>query len=362
MNKNILYYPTIEFKKEDYKWLWIASLLWDKIYRIVPDGYCLDEPQNIQELCSSGDIGIPLAPNRYSEEIASDFLKKIEEEYWNAAALEFNHDDIEKYKDYTRVHKDKVDVTLRNIMLMDNKNLQDDEWLFVPQEMANVYMTYLANHIASENNLALNTHNYDIWTASTFFQFDDAIQDGVFWGRDYTNKSTAVLASILIKDFIPENLMGISPKELLKFRKSRGGEREEFLLEVQKLNDKLAAVKDERIIEQIVNDELSKVEKSLEQYKKSMDLIKATKWTGSLSMLTTLAIDGAGYINPEANFIKPLTTCGLGIGLITGLIQNRIQKELTPYSYLTSLKTLNNHNFGEYNYHLYRKLEEFIND
>src|SRR6266576_3973995 len=32
-----LYYPTIEF--QDYAWLWSASLLWDRIYRIVPKGY-----------------------------------------------------------------------------------------------------------------------------------------------------------------------------------------------------------------------------------------------------------------------------------------------------------------------------------
>ena len=32
-----LYYPTIEF--QNYSWLWSASLLWDRIYRIVPESY-----------------------------------------------------------------------------------------------------------------------------------------------------------------------------------------------------------------------------------------------------------------------------------------------------------------------------------
>ena len=41
MDKNILYYPTIEFNAADYEWLWRAALLWDKVYRIVPDGYSL---------------------------------------------------------------------------------------------------------------------------------------------------------------------------------------------------------------------------------------------------------------------------------------------------------------------------------
>lgn len=59
MSNSILYYPTIEFRHEDYQWLWNAALFADKIYRIVPPGYELNEPRNIRELCSTGEIGIP---------------------------------------------------------------------------------------------------------------------------------------------------------------------------------------------------------------------------------------------------------------------------------------------------------------
>ena len=33
MSNSILYYPTIEFRHEDYQWLWNAALFADKIYR-----------------------------------------------------------------------------------------------------------------------------------------------------------------------------------------------------------------------------------------------------------------------------------------------------------------------------------------
>lgn len=56
MSNSILYYPTIEFRHEDYQWLWNAALFADKIYRIVPPGYELNEPRNIRELCSTGEI------------------------------------------------------------------------------------------------------------------------------------------------------------------------------------------------------------------------------------------------------------------------------------------------------------------
>ena len=66
MGNSILYYPTIEFRSDDYRWLWIASLFADKIYRIVPPGYKLSEPRNIRTLCSTGEIGIPISPVPYS--------------------------------------------------------------------------------------------------------------------------------------------------------------------------------------------------------------------------------------------------------------------------------------------------------
>jgi hypothetical protein len=49
MSNSILYYPTIEFRHEDYQWLWNAALFADKIYRIVPPGYKLNEPRNIRD-------------------------------------------------------------------------------------------------------------------------------------------------------------------------------------------------------------------------------------------------------------------------------------------------------------------------
>lgn len=89
MSNSILYYPTIEFRHEDYQWLWNAALFADKIYRIVPPGYELNEPRNIRELCSTGEIGIPLSPVPYSKEASEEFSKFMDENHRKAAALAF---------------------------------------------------------------------------------------------------------------------------------------------------------------------------------------------------------------------------------------------------------------------------------
>src|SRR5580700_7572398 len=94
---NALYYPTIEF--QDYEWLWSAALLWDRIYRIVPEGYEPDDPENIQILAEGGEIGIPLRPGPYTKDTADEFLGKISSGDWDAAALEFDMDEA-----YARLH------------------------------------------------------------------------------------------------------------------------------------------------------------------------------------------------------------------------------------------------------------------
>lgn len=362
MSKNILYYPTIEFKSEDYRWLWVSSLLWDRIYRIVPDGYKLNEPRNIQELCSTDEIGIPLSPNKYSKRASDEFLLKLESREWQAAALEFDHEDIELYNQYCRVHKDKIDVTLRNVLLLDKDISQDEDWLYVPREMSNLYMAYLAKYIADENKLALNTHDTDFWTASTFFSYDTQIQSGYFPGEEYIDRSYAVLASLLIKDIIPENIMNITPKELIKFRQQRKDERTQFIQAIDSFRENLSGISDERILRDIISEEKAKVEYALNNYKKSMDIIKATRWTGHLTSLLTIAADALGYIKVDTNTISAITSGSVGLGFITGLVEKNVSVKETPYSYLTSLKKILPDKFDNYHYNLYRQVEEFIND
>ena len=106
MSNSILYYPTIEFRPEDYRWLWSASLLWDKVFGIVPPGYKLNEPRNIKELCSTGEIGIPISPLPYSNEASIEFSDFMANNRSKAAALSLiDSDDLE----YIRIHSSKID-------------------------------------------------------------------------------------------------------------------------------------------------------------------------------------------------------------------------------------------------------------
>ena len=73
-----LYYPTIEFR--DKEWLWNACLLWDKIYRIVPQDYRPDDLFEIQQIIMNSDIISDLDPSSYASEISSEFIEGLESE------------------------------------------------------------------------------------------------------------------------------------------------------------------------------------------------------------------------------------------------------------------------------------------
>ena len=113
-NHSALYYPSIEFS--DPQWLWASSLIWDRIYRIVPSDYVPEDSENIRRITESGEIGIAIHPDKYAKAVSEEFLKKLETKHWDAAALVGNMDD-----EYARLHSDKVDVQLRNLIIAKGK-------------------------------------------------------------------------------------------------------------------------------------------------------------------------------------------------------------------------------------------------
>ena len=326
MSKDVLYYPTIEFAPSDYEWLWRASLLWDKVYRIVPDGYMPADPPEIQELCSTGEIGIKLSPNSYSSKASTSFIDKLNNRDWQAIALQYADDDLRQFKDYAKLHKSKADVALRELALISNDCYENDEWLCMPREMANQYMVYLATEIARSNTLSLYTSN------------DGNVQEGFFPGEDYVESNMAALASVVVNNVFPTNLLDVTPKQLHIFRTKRKDERQQFQNAVDEFYNKLNSVTDPYILKQIIKEEIDEVEYALGQYKKSMDILRAVKFGGLITSFVTIVTDALGYVDFGTQIVQPLTTTGIGISIITGLLEKKLTQRQTPYSYLGQRK------------------------
>lgn len=369
MSNSILYYPTIEFRREDYLWLWTASLLWDKIYRIVPPNYVVNEPTNIKKLCESGEIGIPISPIDYRVDISDDFSNFMEEHRRDAAALTY-HD-----SEYIKVHESKIDVKLQHEFMYD-MGVQKDQngWLYLNPQISNFYMTFLANHIAKKNDLSLYTDNRELWVASTYFLFDGRIQNNYFPGENFCEPSSEALVSLMLPEFYPTNILDISPELLLRFREKRKDERIQFIEAINSFREKLSAATAPEVISVIVNDEKKKIEKATTNYKKSMDILKVVKFGGIMTTLLTITADALGYNPLSQTTSSILATSGMGLNILTGLGQKIIPKPTNnPYTYLAQIKsTFDLHHYvsndtsmslvDKYNYTLYREFEEFIED
>jgi len=359
MNNYALYYPTIEFT--DYQWLWSAALLWDRIYRIVPAGYQPFDPPNVLSLMETGEIGIPIHPDEYAPDIAKKFIGKLKSGKWDAAALS---DDIPD--EYKRLHKDKVDVVLREMIIAKGRGDKKGEWLDVPTDFAAHYMTYLANAIAEKNGLQMLSDSTPAWTGATYFKFNGGVEDCPY--DEYSHQ----LATLVVKDFLPDNILSIQAADILSFRKKYRSERQRFLLSMQSCAKDLSDCKDEHIFQDIIHDKKKDIELALKDFRGSLSALNAVTLTGLKSLTFPVCTKIASVIggkNLDPSTLMIISCGGAALGLVSGLSDwNQKRKKLLKecdYSYLIHMRR---HWKGvamyenDYNYYLSRVMEEFIND
>ena len=373
MSNSILYYPTIEFRHEDYQWLWQASLFWDKIYRIVPPGYELNEPRNIKAICSTEEIGIPISPVKYAKKASEEFSDFMCSNHFKAAALSLVDDEE---TEYIRIHSSKMDVKLLKDIFYKIKQIdEDDNWLYANPNTVNFYMTFLANHIAKKNSLSLYTRNQELWTTSTYFLYDGDMQDGYYPTDDYVDPSAEALISFMIPDVFPQNILDVPPKDILRFREKRKDERALFMSAIDNLRTEIQKADAPEILKEVLHTEKQKIDKAVNEYKKSMDILKVISFGGVLTTALTIGADVLGYANNIPDLYQGIVgSSGLWVGLLTGLARKRNKRVQNPYTYLGHIKRsfslypnsdrifANAAFWEQYNYTLYRGFEEFIND
>ncbi|MHB8065389.1 MAG: hypothetical protein ACYDG2_22715 [Ruminiclostridium sp.] len=367
MAKSVLYYPTIEFTNPE--WLWTASILWDRIYRIVPEGYIPNDGNNIRELVESGNFIQNINPKPYASNSSEKFFEFLNDKKraW-ACALESAryHNDT-----YVKMHKNKVDVKLRNMLLAKTK--ANNDWLDVPNDVATLYMLFLAGDIAESNSLELGTDRSEAWCGSNFFEFDGQIDT-----HPEENDKT-YLCALTINNIVPRNILNLSPQELIRFRNQSRDERIIFFKNIEEFSDSLSKCNDKQVIADIINDHIYSIKKSEEDYKHRCRDIAASNFFGIRTAVTPIVIPVVESIKnlPEDIKVK-LELLGVGIGMI-GYCFNTLQaitKERRNYrsNYLFQLQKhiprfiSENSDYNDVNVHveyhnlLNYELEHFIYD
>jgi hypothetical protein len=354
-----LYYPTIEF--QEYEWLWGASLLWDRIYKIVPERYEPDEPPNVLELLEEGEIGIPINPKEYAHAVADEFVEKLSSPQWDACALSYSPGD--STEDYRRIHKNKIDVRLREMLISKGQASAQGDWFQVPNEFSAHYMTYLANAIAEKNKLHLVSDFSTAWTCSNYFRYDGKIDDYP------ASHLESQLALFIVKEFLPTNLTTITTKELIRFRRERREQRQRFMKSIQTAAQSISRCTDPAIVQDLVRDLKKDIDSAIDDYKRSADILKVTGWTGLKTLsfpVLTAVIKMLVELDPAS--VAVLSTAGLGLGVLTGLREYQHKKaqlaKTSDYSYLISMRKnwIGRDQTASYTESLWKEVDDFIND
>lgn len=267
-----IYYPSINFR--DKNWVLGASLLWDKIYRIVPEGIeCEDHPE-LKPLIETGDIGAVLRP-QYREEVADKVLAEIEES--RAAAFVLSDEE-----DYTRLHLEKLDVKLRTIL--DEYCHKEQNWYGVPTNFSTHYMCCLAYTMAEKNNLNVISDSSGAWTSESWFRYDGNIEI-------YNDESCmdSILSVFSIPEISPYNFSTCSSEKIIKLRDKYRDERSLFMNKIIDVYKKFSKIQNPDIANDYIQHEKDEFDRAVKDYRKIISENFTNRLLGSVSVLIPIA-------------------------------------------------------------------------
>ena len=257
MSKDVLYYPTIEFYDE--AWLKTSLCLWDKIYRIVPDSY---EPKDSDEVKIALDNGlvenIILNINDLSQtaELFESYLENAE--IVPAAVEGWENIDV-------RLHPEKVDARILPILEGMAKKFDPDGFLSISEEVANIYMLFLADVVSKRRSISKLTDNADMFAIMHYFA-NDANFDRMIYNED----SSEVASSLVITTLMPKGVEFIGIDKVIDFRKNTVDGRAKFRESIDQLVSELCLIEDTGFKKERINEFQERIEKN------NRDILKQT--------------------------------------------------------------------------------------
>jgi len=346
---SILYYPHIEFKNE--AWVKSSLLLWDHVYRIVPENYIPNDSDEIKKLVDEDLVRNIKLNDQDRGETFDEFLTLCDrlENHLPAGLIP---------SDEERIHPEKIDSRLYPYLDLIGEHFVDEEkWLHLSKELARGYMFKLSQVVARFRNLNRGTDDIDAWSINPFFcengNFGEFLQDP---------ESKGFLCSVTLEDVIPEKIGTVGSKELIQFIKSRKDERKLLRDKFDELTSHIAKVSNIQHAGQVSMDFVNDLIESKEQYRKSMDSWREIKAlpisTGVPVSLTALSALAGNNTNP---FNLKIVVGGLAIGAICCYADfYRVKKRRDPSysSYLIQIDELCRNVAKASRV----RLEEFIND
>lgn len=349
MPDSILYYPHIEFQNE--AWVKSSLLLWNHVYRIVPEGYRPKDSDEIKVLVDADLVRNIRLNDEDRGQTVDEFLSLCDrlEENMPAGLIPSDED---------RIHPDKIDKRLYPYLdLIGEYFIDEDRWLHLSKELARGYMFKLSQVVARMRHLNRGTDDLDAWSISPFFcenaNFGEFLRD---------KDASGFFCSVTLEDVVPENIGDVSARNIISFVNNRRDERSQLREKFYEFTSNLSMISNAEHAAQVGDDFIKDLMISKEEYRKSMD-----NWKD----IPALAISTGGPVSMTAlgmlSAIKgnPFSLLRIAGSLVMGAIcsyadyrKTKKRRDPSYSSYLIGIDKLCNNVTGE----SYTRLEEFIND
>ena len=277
-----LYYPFIHFKDDN--WLKLGALYWDKIGRIVPTDYATDDSETVKALDSLITV---LRPEIEGPEFAKSFIDFIEQyapklQAKYALALREQWDSLPEARRPPRpggpsgndprlgyIFYEKIPPDLYWAMKTTGLASTDDrgsQWIGMHPDLAWVYMTAFAEHIAEKNGLRPLTDEMSDHVALSGLSIERLAQallskTPIVGFQPTANEREEVLFSVAFRTIVPKDISKIHVDKILEFRDKYPNERASFQAAVTKfLSDRewLGKISDRHVLEERLQDEYAK--------------------------------------------------------------------------------------------------------
>ena len=350
----ILYYPSIDFQSTE--WVKSSLLLWDKVFRIVPEGCEPKDNDEIRTFVDAGLIENIMPTNDEKKSIEKSFkrtCKQMESPQYRPAGLQST--------DYDLIHVDKIDNRLYPYLDKISKNIDfsGNEWVKMSKPLARSYMFILSKAIAESRNMNQGTDNPDIWSVGQYFSNKGNFGDYV---KNHSAKS--YLCSLVLEDIIPQDIGQVSAQDIINFSANRHSEREAFRLRIDELMGKLSSIKTQEHAYYIVNDFIKKVEDDKDTFKRSMSFKHCDELGKSIMTCINLTFGAMSALSWAGTpFTLQHLSAAVGIGAVGAYLNHRKVKQVTTSSDISMLVGIDSlRRTLPINLECMNCLDEFVND
>jgi hypothetical protein len=333
-----LYYPYIHL--QDANWIKVAALYYDKLLRIVPEGFKTQDKEIVRLLNDKFQFIENLHPEKEAQDIAMGFLRFAEEEL----------SDPKKRKEFTtkigtllptdsrfplQIHEAKIAQILQAGLLgigLAKKSQYRRPWYDFEPVTGALYMTYLANEMAEKRGLPIVT--------------DDPVYQPLIRGiqqvrsRLKREDTGHALASLVIKTAIPRDIRAVSVQKIIEFRRKHDDERHRFYVAMRGLAKDIPTIQDPDALSDCLNHHKKTVDEAVKDLKLSFRDVGIGIASGLFGLSLPSWVSNLARMEPGLGvqvFSAGVACVGIGVLIKKGsnIYESR---QRSPWSYVLSLK------------------------